>query len=67
MKAESGQRPLRQIFGKPLIIALITILGLLAALAGDGLLDVTSWAALGLPIVVILVALRRSRRRATAS
>lgn len=43
----------RKIFAAPLLLALATVVGLLAALLGDGLWDAVSWAALGVPIVVI--------------
>jgi hypothetical protein len=52
---------LRQVFAIPLAIALISLAGLISALIGDGPLDVTSWLALGLPIVIALWAcLRRT-------
>ena len=37
----------------PTLIALITLVGLIAALVGDGWHDVLSWAALGVPVAVI--------------
>ncbi len=41
-----------RVFGKPIILALISMAGLLAALVGDGLLDVASWIALGYIVAV---------------
>jgi len=35
------------VFGKPIILALVSMAGLIAALVGDGVLDVVSWIALG--------------------
>jgi len=52
---------LRHVFAIPLAIAIISLAGLISALIGDGPLDVTSWVALGLPVVVVLWAsLRRT-------
>ena len=43
----------RRVFGIPLLLAAITVFGLLAALLGHGLWHVLSWIALSIPIVVI--------------
>lgn len=40
------------VFGRPMILALISMAGLIAALVGDGLLDVVSWIALGYIVAV---------------
>jgi hypothetical protein len=42
------------IFGAPLLLALLSAGGLLSALIGDGLWDVLSWFGLGIPVAVIL-------------
>ncbi|HEY4135725.1 MAG TPA: hypothetical protein VGO34_10975 [Alphaproteobacteria bacterium] len=42
-----------RIFRVPLMLAVVTLFGLLSALLGDGLWDVLSWIALGLPLAVI--------------
>ncbi|MBN9557024.1 MAG: hypothetical protein J0I26_05780 [Alphaproteobacteria bacterium] len=44
-------RTLRQIFVWPLVIGLVTTIGLIAALVGDGVWDRLSWAALSLPVI----------------
>jgi len=44
----------RQIWGIPLLLGLTTAVGLIAALMGDGVLDVVSWIALAIPIATIL-------------
>ncbi len=44
----------RKIYGSALVIAAITVYGLISALLGDGLWDVLSWMALAVPLVVIL-------------
>lgn len=47
------RRGLWMIFRWPLLIGLLAALGLLSALLGDGLYDVVSWLALGLPLLVV--------------
>ena len=41
------------IWTTPLIVGGISLLGLVAALIGDGLLDVVSWVSLATPLLVI--------------
>lgn len=43
-----------QVWGKPLLFAVLSITGLITALVGDGVWDVFSWLALGLPLVIIV-------------
>ncbi len=52
---------LRAIFGLPLAIALLTLIGLVAALTGDGVRDMLSWAALAFPVAAFLWAARTRR------
>jgi hypothetical protein len=52
---------LRQIFAWPLAIAVVSVVGLVAALTGDGLRDVLSWIALGVPILAVAWAMRARR------
>lgn len=42
------------VFGKPILLALISIAGLIAALVGDGILDVVSWITLGFIVAVTI-------------
>jgi hypothetical protein len=53
---------LLRIFGPPLLIAVVSIVGLVAALVGDGPLDAVSWIGLLIPLLAIVWALlcRRS-------
>lgn len=45
---------LRQVFAIPLVLQILTIVGLVSALLGDGLWDAVSWAALSvLPLVLV--------------
>lgn len=52
----------RRVFAIPAVIALVSLIGLIAALLGDGLNDWISWIGLAVPLVVLLWA--RLRRRA---
>jgi hypothetical protein len=45
-------RSLAQIFAAPLVIAVLSTVGLISALVGDGWWDAVSWAALGLPVLL---------------
>ncbi|BBH47002.1 hypothetical protein [Pseudomonas sp. KU43P] len=47
------RRGLWRIFRWPLLIGLLAALGLLSALLGDGVYDVVSWLALGLPLMIV--------------
>ncbi len=52
--AQSGWR----VFRWPLGCALVTAIGLAAALVGDGIYDLVSWLALGLTLAVMVAAWR---------
>ena len=52
---------LRAIFALPLALALVSIVGLVVALTGDGLRDVAAWAALAIPVLVVGWAMRNRR------
>ncbi|APR04193.1 hypothetical protein [Thauera chlorobenzoica] len=43
-----------RIWGWPLVIALLSAVGLIAGLVADGAGDVLSWAGLGVPVLVVL-------------
>jgi hypothetical protein len=59
----SGRMILRQsawrIFRWPIAIAIVSLVGLVSALVGDGWYDVLSWICLGTCIVTMTVAWRR--------
>ena len=52
---------LRAIFALPVALALVSIVGLVVALTGDGLRDVAAWAALAIPVLVVGWAMRNRR------
>ena len=52
---------LRAIFAIPLLLALVSIAGLVVALTGDGLRDAASWAALAIPVLAVGWAMRTRR------
>ena len=45
-----------RIFALPLLIGITSIVGLLAALLGDGVYDTVSWLGLGLPVAAVIYA-----------
>ena len=47
-----SHRSLGQIFATPLAVALVSSLGLVAALVGDGWWDGVSWVALTVPVLL---------------
>lgn len=59
MKQASSENLLWKIFRVPLAIGLISVIGLIAALTGDGWLDVLSWLTLAVPPAVVLWAIIR--------
>lgn len=44
---------LAAIFAAPLLVALVSIAGLVVALTGDGLRDAASWVALAIPVFTV--------------
>ena len=54
VRVQSGWR----IFRWPLVMALANAVGLVAALIGDGVYDLVSWATLGLTLIVMVAAWR---------
>ncbi len=54
-------RSLRAVFAAPLVMCVLSLIGLVSALAGDGLADWLSWAALAVPVLAVAWAMRRRR------
>jgi hypothetical protein len=48
------RQSLREIFFVPVVVAIITCGGLLAALLGDGIWDAASWVTLSVPLAVVV-------------
>ena len=53
-----------RVFGAPVLLALVSAIGLLSALLGDDRWDVLSWVALATPVAVIIWCVARAGRRA---
>jgi hypothetical protein len=53
----------RRVFAIPLLLAVLSAIGLIAALIGDDFWDALSWLGLGVPVVVILWYVARPERR----
>ena len=49
-----SHRTLPQIFALPILIGILSTVGLIAALIGDGWWDGLSWASLSLPVLLYL-------------
>ncbi|UGY05316.1 hypothetical protein [Bradyrhizobium quebecense] len=56
-----AHRSLTEIFAAPLVIAIVSTVGLISALVGDGWWDAVSWVALGLPVLLYLLFIWRRR------
>ena len=54
-----ARKTLWQVFAAPTVIAVISLIGLVSALTGDGVRNIVSWAALGVPVVIAIRAWRR--------
>lgn len=62
MTAVRNPSRLQRTFAAPLAIAAASLVGLVAALVGDGLADAVSWIALAVPLgVVVWARVRRTR------
>ena len=56
-----AHRSLTEIFAAPLVIAIVSTVGLISGLVGDGWWDAVSWVALGLPVLLYLLFIWRRR------
>ena len=57
-----NHRTLRQIFAAPIVVGLLSVVGLVAALIGDGWWDALSWLALTLPVLLYCFFIARRDR-----
>jgi hypothetical protein len=62
MAVVRNHRTLGQIFAAPIFVGALSIVGLLAALVGDGWWDAVSWLSLTLPILLYLFFVVRRKR-----
>lgn len=53
---------LRTVYRIPLVLSIITIVGLLSALLGDGIWDALSWVLLAIPMFLLSFFLVRSKK-----
>jgi hypothetical protein len=58
-----NHRTLGQIFALPILIGVLSTVGLIAALVGDGWWDALSWASLSLPVLLYVFFVTRTGRR----
>lgn len=65
--AQMHRRTFRRLFEIPIVLAVITIAGLLSALLGDGIWNVLSWIALSIPLAVIIFYAGRPAKSMTIS
>ncbi|QCO05660.1 hypothetical protein [Azospirillum argentinense] len=61
MTPRAPLRPLA-IFGIPMVIGLVTTVGLIAALLDDGVVDAVSWVALSVPVLTTVWSWRKRKR-----
>jgi len=50
--SRAGSKTARQIWGAPIVLAILTTIGLISALLGDGIWDALSAVTLGIPCLV---------------
>lgn len=48
------KRSFLKIWGIPIILAFVSLFGLIAALLGDGIWDILGWLALSIPLFLII-------------
>lgn len=51
-------RPLPRIFAVPIVLGVVSTIGLIAALVGDDIWDAIGWIGLGIPLAVTVWCLR---------
>lgn len=55
------RQSLSAIFALPLVLTILSLIGLVSALAGDGFSDVVSWIALLIPVAAVMWAMKTRR------
>lgn len=54
VQKRSGRKSLWQIFRAPTWLGVLSLIGLIAALVGDGWYDTLSWLGLGIPVALTI-------------
>jgi len=49
------------VFALPLLIAALSVIGLISALTGDGWRDIVSWVGLAVPVIAVAWAMKARR------
>ena len=60
-----NHRTLRQIFALPILIGILSTVGLVAALVGKGWWDGLSWVSLSLPVLLYVLFIMRAPSRSS--
>lgn len=60
-KPKRRAQSLWEVFAAPLVMGVLSLIGLVSALAGDGVADWLSWVALAVPALTVVWAMRRRR------
>jgi hypothetical protein len=55
----NARHSLSQVFAMPFVLGVLSLIGLLSALIGDGIWDGLSWATLAFPVWILVRHLRR--------
>lgn len=61
MKQRRPRQNLRAVFARPLALAVLSIVALVAALTGDGWRDALSWGGLAAPVLAVGWAMKTRR------
>lgn len=60
MTAPKSERR-HSIFAIPILLGIVSLVGLVVGLLGDGVIDLAGWVALGLPVLAIIWSLTARR------
>lgn len=52
-----------KVWGIPVLIGICSAIGLLSALTGDGFFDLLSWITLGVPVMITILYLVRTKKK----
>lgn len=63
VKSRPARQTLREIFAAPVVIGVLSTIGLISALVGDGVWDGLSWLTLAIPVALFVGFIARPRAR----